>query len=288
MRHALEQQRQPGLPAQPGDVVPGGRVGEQAVEQRALPRRQRPRRARGQTVEMHRTHPRRQSEARAPLAVTGALHRRVDRQHQRRAAGGLGAPHQIEREASVVLEIELEPQRAGVRVGADDAGDVLDRHGRLRAQHHAGLQRRGGLRGGAFAVRMRQPLVSDRRQQDRVRQRAAEQRDPRVRARHRPQHPRRQGNLAPRLHIGGQRQLVRRAALEVGAGVVVQPVAGECGVVGQTDRRGGRAGGVHGASGWLTKPTLVSPAFEASASVCATWRYATAWSARRWISGCTG
>ena len=192
---------------------------------------------------MDRRHVGRQAEAGAPLAVARALHRRIHRQHQCLEAGGLGTPHQCEVEAAVALQVELEPQRPALRVVAHRTRHVFERRARLRAQYQPRALCRGGECAAEFALRMRHPLVRHRREQQRMRQRAAEQFDARVSMGQRPQHARLHPQGIPGLAVGAQRGLVGRAAGEVGPGVRVQRLARTLFVVADRHRR--RFGGAH-------------------------------------------
>jgi hypothetical protein len=86
----------------------------------------------------------------------------------------------------------------------------------LGAHHQTGAQRRSGQRGGVFAMWVGQALVGHGRYQNGVRQRSAQQRHPGVTARQRPQHAGQQLERLPGQRIGPQRDLVGRAAIEVG------------------------------------------------------------------------
>ncbi len=115
VQHALEQHRQPGAstaarPRRPRSGACGSRPSNRALWPGAA------RRGRGgRPARLTARDAGRQPEAGAPLAVAHAVGRRVDGQHQRLVAGGLGALHQFAREAPVVLQVELEPQRAARR-----------------------------------------------------------------------------------------------------------------------------------------------------------------------------
>ena len=239
VQHALEQHGQAGDGAQPGDVVPGGGLVQQAIEQCALPRLQL-RRGRGlQAGQVHRADAWRQAKLRTALPVADTAGGSVHGQHQGFVTCGFRALHQGLGEAPVVLQIQLKPQRPAPWVAEHRLGDGLQRHTGLGAEHQPCAQRRGGIGGGQFAVRVGHALKGNGGQQDGVRQRAAQQADAGVPARQGAQHARPQGQGVPRAAVGAQGDFIGRPAAEVGPGVVVQLLARVLFVVGQA-HHGGR------------------------------------------------
>lgn len=244
LHHALEQHRQ----LQPGDVVPGRCMGQQAVEQGVLAGPQGRWRRGGPAGQVDGLDAGRQAKAGAALPVARAVDRGVDGEHQGLVAGLLGALDQLARDAPVGLQVELEPQRAAPGVAAHGLGHVLEPGAGLGAEHQTRAQCGGRVGGGQFAVGMRHALVGHGCQQDGVGQRAAEQRHTGVAAGQRAQHARQQLDPVPGAAVGAQRQSVGRAAAEVSPGVVVQHLAGMGLVVGQRDqagRQGEGGGGAH-------------------------------------------
>ena len=90
---------------------------------------------------------RRRGELVADVLVALAEDLQVERQHQRRAAGGLGPVDQVEHEIPVVHHVELEPERL-LRV----RGDILDRADAHRRQRERNAEFLGRLRRQDFAV----------------------------------------------------------------------------------------------------------------------------------------
>ncbi len=183
---------------------------------------------RRQARQVDRTDTRRQPKAGASLAVAHAAGGGVHRQHQGLVAGSFGALHQRLGEAAVVLQVQLKPQRAAARVGQNGLRHALQRHAGLGAEHHARAQGSCGIGHGQFAVGVRHALEGHGRQQDGVRQRAAQQLHPGVATCQRPQHAGPQGQRVPGAAVGAQGDLVARATAEVGPGVVVELLACAC------------------------------------------------------------
>ena len=208
MQHALEHERQRGLRAQPGDVVPARRRGQQATAEFAATRR---RRRSGRFTAA--TSGGRRSR-RAALAVTCAVHRRIHRQHQRFVAGGFRAAHEFEVEAALALQVELEPQRPR---RLDRTSRATCSSGTLACalEHHAGALRGGCQRDAEIRRSRARGAGRYRRDQDRVRERAPSS-STRVCPARAAQHARLQPVGGPGRAVGSERDLVGRAAGEVG------------------------------------------------------------------------
>ena len=202
----------------------GGLV-QQAVKQRALAGAQFGCSGCLQARKVDRAHAGWQPKARAPFAVAHAAGGGVHGQHQGFVSGGFGALHQRLGEAPVVLQIQLKPQGAAPGVGQHCLRNGLQRHAGLGAEHHARAQRRRRVGHGQLAVGVGQALKGNGCQQNRVRQRAAQQADPGVATRQRPQHARPQRQGLPGAAVGAQGAFVGGTAAEVGPGVVVQMLA---------------------------------------------------------------
>jgi hypothetical protein len=145
--------------------------------------------------------------ARAPTE-----HRRVERDHDRRAAAPLGACGQALDERVRPAPVELEP----VRGVLENLGQALHRlRGLVREDHRrAGVAR--GARQRAIGLRVRELEHPDGREQERVRQAPPEQLDAGVPSLDVAQHP---GHDPPPVEcgtIGGHRALVARARGHVG------------------------------------------------------------------------
>ena len=107
----------------------------------------------------------------AAHAVARVDHRLIDGDAQRLAAGALHPLNQVLRDRAVAVDVELKPERLRRRGGHRFDGAVG-----IRAEHH---DRRRGARaagGGHFALRMHEHVRRGRREQDRMRERPAEQR----------------------------------------------------------------------------------------------------------------
>ena len=101
------------------------------------------------------------------FAVRAAL--QIDRQHEHRAAGGLGPLDNRARDVPIVGRIELLPHR---RASLGD--DRLDGRGGERGQDLQMLLRARRFGHGDLSVRMERLLVADRREHDRTGPRGAE------------------------------------------------------------------------------------------------------------------
>jgi hypothetical protein len=148
--------------------------------------------------------------------------------------------HERARVAAVGLQVELEPQRSAARVAEHGLGHGFERLAGLRAEHQARAERRGGVGRGQFAVGVREALERHGREQDGMRERAPEQLAACVPARERAQHARRQRECVPGAAVGAQRDLVGRAAAEVGPDRRVQARTRMALVVGEGEEVGGQ------------------------------------------------
>ena len=107
----------------------------------------------------------------AAHAVARVDHRLIDGDAQRLAAGAFHPLNQVLRDRAVAVDVELKPERLRRRGGHRFDGAVG-----IRAEHH---DRRRGARaagGGHLALRMHEHVRRGRREQDRMRERPAEQR----------------------------------------------------------------------------------------------------------------
>ncbi len=107
----------------------------------------------------------------AAHAVARVDHRLIHGDAQRPAAGAFHPLNQVLRDRAVAVDVELKPERLRRRGGHRFDGAVG-----VRAEHH---DRRGGARaagGGHLALRMHEHVRRGRREQDRMRERPAEQR----------------------------------------------------------------------------------------------------------------
>jgi len=128
-------------PRHVGHAVDAGRVADHVAER--APRRaghaQRPARVPGHVEQLAQVHARGIGQAVLQVLVALAHQRQVEGQHQRRAAGGLGALDQAPGEGTVAHHVELEPE-----AGAGVFGHVLDgadAHGGQREGHAEGPRR---------------------------------------------------------------------------------------------------------------------------------------------------
>ena len=195
--------------------------------------------------EVHRVDAIRHTEVRAAFAVSRAAGRRVHGHDQRFVSGGLGAAHQFQREAAVVLDVELQPQGAAVRVIMDGLGDLLQRHAGLGAQNQAGLLCRCGIGRSEFTIRMHHLLVSHRGQQHRPGEGAPQQLGAGMTTGQCTQDARVEPQGRPGCLVGLQGVFVGGATVEVGPGRFGQAFPGMALVITQRDdiTRNGR--GVH-------------------------------------------
>ena len=232
MQHAFEQQRQVGLALQPGDVIPGWGLLQQAIEQGTGPGRLH----HGWGRQVDGPHVGRQLKTGTSFAVAGAGAGGVHRQHQGLVTGLLGSGHEFACSAAVGLEVELEPEWAAAGFRQKGRGHLFKACAGLGAQHHAGLQGRSGLGCGNFSAGMGQGLVGHGRQQDGVGQGAPEQLHLGMPAGQRLQHPRQQQLLVPGLMIGAQAQFVGSTTAEIGPGLLVEVCARSGFVISQGDQ----------------------------------------------------
>ena len=170
-----------------------------------------------------------------PLPVTRTTGGGIYRQDQRLVPGGFRTLHQRAGEAPVGLDVELEPQRATQRVCHDGLCHMFQRHTGLGAQNQARTLGRCSVGRGQFTVGVCHPLKSDGGQQDRVFQRAPQQRGAGAGPRHAAQHAGMELQGVPRAAVGAQGDFVARAAAEIGPGVCIQVGVGVVGVVFQGD-----------------------------------------------------
>ncbi|MDT4874046.1 hypothetical protein FQZ97_1093220 [compost metagenome] len=156
------------MAAQPAHIVPGRRDGQHAVEYRAATRRQPGQERR--LGDVHRGYAVRQGKARTLFTIAQPRYRRIHGQHQGAIARRLGALRQCQGRIPVALPVQLEPQRAGRRLG-----DSFQRCGGERAEHRGAAHHPGAQGAGRLALGVKQVLVGHRRQQDGVLQIIAEQ-----------------------------------------------------------------------------------------------------------------
>ncbi|GAB1412050.1 hypothetical protein MASR1M97_07860 [Candidatus Desulfobacillus denitrificans] len=146
----------------------------------------------------------------AHVAVARGEHRQVDGEHQRPAAGGLGAGEQFFGVAAVADDVELEPERR--RAGGTDFLDGADGDG-AEAERHAGRMRRARrLHLAAACVEPGQP---DRSEDHRLGERLAEHGGGGVDGGGAAQHALVQAQGVEVVAVGGERQLVVGAAVDV-------------------------------------------------------------------------
>ena len=215
MQDALEDQRLTKLVAQPGQVVPGRRPRHPAIEYRAAVWRWRVCRQRSFQVDRLNG---------AGELQRGQFHRRIDSQHQHWIARRFGAPRQAQGGSALALPIKLEPGRvAGLPTGI---GDAFQRLAGQTADPESAALGRGGHRAGAFAIGMKQSLIGNRRQHDRMRQCLTEQVQAGMAAAHIDQRTRQQACRFERPSIGGQRQSLAAAILQIAPGDRVEPGGG--------------------------------------------------------------
>ena len=112
---------------------------------------------------------------------------------------------------------------------------MFQRHTGLGAQNQARTLGRCSVGRGQFTVGVCHPLKSDGGQQDRVFQRAPQQRGAGAGPRHAAQHTGVELQGVPRAAVGAQGDFVARAAAEIGPGVCIQVGVGVVGVVFQGD-----------------------------------------------------
>ena len=155
--------------------------------------------------------------ARAP-----AQHRGVEREDDRLAPAGLGAPDEALDQLVRGAPVELEPAR---RV-AHRRRALLHRNRGLAREDHRHALGSGGARSEEVAAVARQLEHADRRQQERRRERAAEQLDAHVARRDVAEHARDDAPLVERLPVRPHRVLVAGAAGQIGEGL---GRAGPCG-----------------------------------------------------------
>ena len=167
----LDQHRQLGDRPQPGHVPPrqrrieeGGDVGGEpgiggGRRHLAIPLRQ----------QVGHGEAGRQAEAVPHVPLPPSEQRRVDGEHQRAAAGGLGPPHQPLGGPAVAVDVELEPDRPG-----GGGHHLLDpRRGERREDHHR--PRRSGRPGGRqLPLGSREAVERGGRDEHRHRDRLAE------------------------------------------------------------------------------------------------------------------
>ncbi|PSK64750.1 hypothetical protein B0E53_03281 [Micromonospora sp. MH33] len=234
VQDALHQQRHRGTLAQPGQVGPAQRGGEDRAGVRG--HRGDPGRALvGQVVpatgQVRGGDVRRQGEAVAHVAQPAAEHRHVDGDHQRRAARAERPVQQVGHHAPVAQPVELEPD------GAADRGDLLDRRAGQRARHvgHAG---RAGRRGEPhLAVGVQQFLVRHRRDRHRQGVPAAGQGRLGGRGVHAGQHPGQHRHTVQRRAVRGEGGLGAAAARHEVPHLGGKRGPGQPGEVGQARRR---------------------------------------------------
>ena len=242
---ALDHQGQAGLIAQPAQVVPSGcLLGQRRAEQDGALQRAGVLRGR-HAAQVGGLHPGRQGEARA-------LDAGVHRPDQGGVAGGFGAAHQLQAVLAVGLQVELEPARCALaqflRGLVGGGGNGFQRVAGQGADHHAGLQRHGGLDGGQLARRVHQLLVGHGRQQQRAVQRLAQQRAAGVGLLQLRQRLGQQAQLVEGGAVVGQGQALVRAPLDVLPGLGLHMVDGMPLVIGGMGdvRRDLCVGGAHG------------------------------------------
>jgi hypothetical protein len=124
---------------------------------------------------MRSRHLRRQPEPRSCLPIARAEDRRIHGDAHHFAPGLFGLPHDVAGELQIGLKVQLEPERR-----CRHACDPANRCGRAHAHDVGDPGRCCATRRFQLAIRMEDPLVGRRRQQDRKRQLAAEQRHARV------------------------------------------------------------------------------------------------------------
>jgi hypothetical protein len=240
VKNALEQHGQSSGVHQPAHIVPSGRMLQHAFKGGGMACQRVIGGCCGRQVDGANTGG--QVKPGAAFAVAGTVHGGVHREHDGLVARGLGTGQQLQCHVALRLQVQLEPQGAGV-VGCGVGGigchaavrvcHVLKRGAGLGAEHQPCAQRCGGIGGGQFAIGVGHALKGNWGQQDGVGQRAAQQADAGVPARQGAQHARPQGQGVPRAAVGAQGDFIGRPAAEVGPGVVVQLLARVLFVVGQ-------------------------------------------------------
>ena len=215
IEHALQQHRQLRQRLEPLDVLPGELL-RQDVGERAVLGVHLLARRRGEPAQIRHLDAGRQVELHALLAIARAVDRRVDGDDERAIAGSLGALDELGGVALVLLDVELEPLRR-LRRGSH----VLERRARERAQRH---QRRARVR-----TTGRRDLAVGMRELE------PEHADARVDRADVAQHARVQADALVRLAVPADRQLVRRAAVDVLPRHVLHPPRGDRLEVGEVD-----------------------------------------------------
>ena len=257
VQHALEDQRQAGLAAQPFHVLPARGLAHHALEHDALLRAEFGAWQRRAILQVHRLHTRRQHEAGALGAVADAMQRRVHREHDGLMPGLFSAADQAQVEFAVLLKIQLEPLRPA------GGGNRFNRARGQRADHQGGIQRRSGAGGSYLRIRVRQLLEGHRSEQEGVAQALAEQFELGATAGEVAQHARQYQQAIQRLAVAPQADFVAAAPDHIFVHVRGQVLRSAAGIVLGADQIGGdllqcgkaaHGGLLDARRGWLRPP----------------------------------
>ena len=165
------------------------------------------------------------------LAVTNAVQRGIDSEHDGLVTGCFSPLNQLSIQAALGLQIKLEPARPSAALLCR-SGNLFQTARSQRAEHHTDTQRRGGVSRRQFAIRVKKLLPGNRRQQDRVGQFAAQQGGSTVAAGNIGHHPGQQHLAIKGGAVPAVGQLIGGSAIEIGPSIVVQPAAGVGRVIG--------------------------------------------------------
>ena len=246
VQHALEDHGQMCLGLQPGDVIPGGGVVEHVVKEGAATRLQEASGRRLQAGQIDGLDAFGHLEMRAAFTIACTAGRCVHGDDQGFVAGGLGAAHELQGEAAIMLDVKLQPQWAAVWITMDGVRNVLQRHACLRAQYQTRLLCGRGIGCGQFAVGVHHLLVGHRGQQHGPGQGAPQQLAAGVASGQRPQHAWVELQVSPCALVGAQRVFIRCAAVQVGPGGFGQALPCVALVVTQRNHISGDGrGGIH-------------------------------------------